>query len=203
MANGPSSVSSSVPRPTVSSRNIATTPSVNSSASDSWTMNRFGAMQTWPPLRSLAAFTALTALSTSPSSRTTNGALPPSSSETFIDVSMAFAASAWPTSVEPVKVNLRRRSSSRMAETFFAVPVGSTWTTPAGTPASSSSFARYSMVSGVFDAGLAMIVQPAASAGAILRAPMASGKFHGVIARVGPTGWRTVTRRERPSGERR
>ena len=182
---------------------MATTPSVNSLASDSWTMKRFGAMQTWPPLRSFAALTALTALSTSPSSRTTNGALPPSSRETFIDVSIAFAASAWPTAVEPVKVNLRSRSSSRMAETLLAVPVGSTWTTPAGTPASSSSLARYSMVNGVFDAGLAMIVQPAASAGAILRAPMASGKFHGVIASAGPTGWRTVTRRERPSGERR
>ena len=33
-----------------------------------------------------------------------------------------------------------------------------------------------------------MIVQPAASAGPILRVPIASGKFQGVIARLGPTG---------------
>ena len=50
-------------------------------------------------------------------------------------------------------------------------------------------------MSGVLDAGLSSIVQPAAIAGASLRAPIASGKFHGVIARLGPTGsWRTMTR---------
>ena len=41
------------------------------------------------------------------------------------------------------------------------------------------------MVSGVSSAGLTMIVQPAASAGPILRVPIASGKFHGVIGQ----GW--------------
>ena len=56
------------------------------------------------------------------------------------------------------------------------------------------------MVSGGFDAGVTMIVQPAASAGAILRAPMASGKFHGVIARQGPTGWWWTTMRALPAG---
>ena len=44
------------------------------------------------------------------------------------------------------------------------------------------------MVSGVSSAGLTITVQPAARAGPILRVPMASGKFHGVIARHGPTG---------------
>ena len=38
------------------------------------------------------------------------------------------------------------------------------------------------MVSGVSWAGLTIIVQPAATAGPILRVPIASGKFHGVIA---------------------
>ena len=38
------------------------------------------------------------------------------------------------------------------------------------------------MVSGVSCAGLTIIVQPAAIAGPILRVPIASGKFHGVIA---------------------
>ena len=57
-----------------------------------------------------------------------------------------------------------------------------TLSTPAGSPASSNSCARASIDSGVCWAGLMTIVQPAATAGPILRVPMAAGKFHGVIA---------------------
>jgi hypothetical protein len=57
------------------------------------------------------------------------------------------------------------------------------------------------MVSGVCDAGLTTIVQPAATAGPILRVPMASGKFQGVIISTGPTGCRMVSSRVAPSGE--
>ena len=46
-----------------------------------------------------------------------------------------------------------------------------------------------SAVSGVSPAGFRMTVQPAASAGAILRAAMAAGKFHGVTRSATPTGW--------------
>ena len=56
----------------------------------------------------------------------------------------------------------------------------------AGSPTSSSSFAKYSVVSGVSSAGLTTTVQPAASAGAILRVAIASGKFHGVMKKHGP-----------------
>ena len=56
------------------------------------------------------------------------------------------------------------------------------------------------MVSGVRPAGLTTIVQPAAMAGAILRVPMASGKFQGVIIRHGPTGCFSVSRRVAPLG---
>ena len=44
------------------------------------------------------------------------------------------------------------------------------------------SLASSIMVSGVSCAGLTIMVQPAASAGPILRVPIASGKFQGVIA---------------------
>ena len=44
------------------------------------------------------------------------------------------------------------------------------------------------MVSGVSEAGLTITVQPAASAGAILRVPMAAGKFHGVTSTATPAG---------------
>ncbi|MNY83129.1 hypothetical protein D3C86_2256730 [compost metagenome] len=41
---------------------------------------------------------------------------------------------------------------------------------------------------GVCSAGLTIIVQPAASAGAALRVIIAAGKFHGVIAAQTPIG---------------
>ena len=52
-------------------------------------------------------------------------------------------------------------------------------------------------VSGVADAGLTMLVQPAAIAGPSLRVIIAAGKFHGVIAAVTPTGWRSTSTRLR------
>ena len=64
-----------------------------------------------------------------------------------------------------------------------------TFRTPAGRPASCMTAANSWEVSGVRLADLSTMVQPAATAGAILRVAMASGKFHGVISRQGPTGF--------------
>ncbi len=64
--------------------------------------------------------------------------------------------------------------------------MGTTLRTPAGSPASSITAASASIVSGVSSAGFTTIVQPAATAGPILRVPIASGKFHGVMNRHGP-----------------
>ena len=90
---------------------------------------------------------------------------------------------ALPTPVEPVKLSLRNRPSSISAVvTSRGLLLGSTDSTPGGSPASAISLASSSMVSGVSCAGLTIMVHPAASAGPILRVPMASGKFHGVIA---------------------
>ena len=76
-----------------------------------------------------------------------------------------------------------------------------TLSTPSGRPASCEHAGRAaSIVSGVSWAGLTTIVQPAATAGPILRVPIASGKFHGVIIRVGPTGCFIVSSREAPFG---
>ena len=61
-------------------------------------------------------------------------------------------------------------------------------TTPAGTPASSRIGIKASMVSGVSEAGLSTTVQPAASAGPILRVAIAAGKFHGVTSTAMPAG---------------
>ena len=76
-----------------------------------------------------------------------------------------------------------------------------TLSTPSGRPASAIRLAKASIDSGVCAAGLTTMVQPAATAGPTLRVPIASGKFHGVIISVGPTGRLSVSSRVAPSGE--
>ncbi len=46
-----------------------------------------------------------------------------------------------------------------------------------------------------------MQVQPAASAGAILRVAMAAGKFHGVTSNAMPMGWYCTMMRLAPLGD--
>ncbi len=75
-----------------------------------------------------------------------------------------------------------------------------TFRTPSGSPAFMRISASASIESGVCFAGLITIVQPAATAGPILRVPIASGKFHGVIISDGPTGCFIVSSRPWPFG---
>ena len=152
-------------------------------------------------LRIFAIIAPSTAASTSASSKTTNGALPPSSIETRCSSSADCRMITLPTAVEPVKLTLRSRSSAiRALLSDLESLVVTTLSTPAGRPTSSSVAASASIVSGVSSAGLTTIVQPAAMAGPILRVPMASGKFHGVMNRQGPTGLRIVSSRLPPAG---
>src|SRR5687767_12607718 len=117
-----------------------------------------------------------------------NGALPPSSSDTFLMVGAHWASNVRPTSVEPVNDSFRTVgfdvSSPPMTE---ADPV-TTLKAPLGTPARSASSARASAEYGVLVAGLATTVQPAASAAPTFRVIIAFGKFHGVIVAATPTG---------------
>src|SRR5258708_13410005 len=109
-----------------------------------------------------------------------NGGLPPSCIEELARVLAASRSNTLPTCVEPVKDSLRTRESLMIAPTTFDERCdGMTLTTPGGTPASSSRLAIASAVSGVSEAGLRMTVQPAASAGPILRDATAARKFHG------------------------
>src|SRR6201993_1256005 len=68
---------------------------------------RLAQTQVCPALRYFEAIAPLTAISMSASSKTMNGALPPSSIEVFFTVAAHCSISNLPTSVEPVKVNLR------------------------------------------------------------------------------------------------
>ena len=64
-------------------------------------------MHVWPELRNLQRSAPATASSRSASSKTMNGALPPSSSEIFFSPVAHCAIRSFPTSVEPVKPSLR------------------------------------------------------------------------------------------------
>ena len=133
--------------------------------------------------------------STSASSNTINGALPPSSKDTFFSVGAHCCINNLPTGVEPVKVSLRT-----VGLLVISAPIGRDWpvttlNTPAGTPASSASTARARAEKGVSEAGRATKPQPAASAGPHLRVIMADGKFQGVIAATTPIGSLVTTTR--------
>ena len=183
LISGPSVADESRPLPSVNSLIRLTSFSVNSSRTELATWNRLAAVQASPPLRILARIAPSTAASTSASSNTTNGALPPSSIDVRSSLSADCLTRAFPTPVDPVNVSLRSRPSLIRASVIGpGLLVGSTDSTPFGRPASSISLASSNMVRGVSWAGLTIIVQPAAKAGPILRVPMASGKFHGVIA---------------------
>ncbi|MNK59195.1 hypothetical protein D3C87_782950 [compost metagenome] len=116
------------------------------------------------------------------------GALPPSSSDSFLIVSADCFMSVRPTSVEPVKVSLRTMGLRVISPPIWLAEPVSTDSRPLGTPARSASTAKASAENGVCVAGFTTIAQPAASAGPALRVSMAVGKFQGVMAAVTPTG---------------
>ena len=98
---------------------------------------RLAAVHASPEFRIFAATAPSTAASRSASSKTMNAALPPSSIDVRSTLSAHCSRSLRPTSVEPVKESLRampERISGSM--TLPAPVVGSTLTTPSGTPAS-------------------------------------------------------------------
>ena len=152
-------------------------------------------------LRILASMAPSTARPRSASSNTMNGALPPSSIEVRRTAVEACSSSLRPTSVDPVKDSLRARPSRISGSiTCPECEVVITFSTPSGSPASARIPASASIDSGVWEAGLITIVQPAATAGPILRVPMAIGKFHGVISRQTPTGCLWIRNRLAPFG---
>src|SRR5690606_18404152 len=94
-----------------------------------------------------------------------------------------------PTAVEPVKVTLRTSGLLVISTpTAGASVAATTLKIPAGSPACNASSAIASADSGASAAGCSTAAQPAARAGPTLRAIMALGKFHGVIAATTPTG---------------
>ena len=193
---GPICVPAARPSPTFSAATAAVKRATNSACTRRCTRKRLAHTQVWPALRNLLAMAPATALSRSASSNTMNGACPPSSSDTRTTLAALLARRIRPTSVLPVKLTCRTVRLSKNASVMpgASSPV-TTLRTPAGKPASTESSAMASAESGVCSAGFTTCVQPAASAGPILRVTMATGKFHGVIAAATPQGWRSTSRR--------
>ena len=108
--------------------------------------------------------------------------------EPFFKVAAQAERSFFPVAVDPVNVNfLTNGLLVNSGPISSALPV-ITFRTPGGIPAFSASFAKAKAEKGVAEAGLTMIVQPAARAGPTLRVIIADGKFQGVTAAHTPTG---------------
>src|SRR5271165_2070688 len=121
---------------------------------------RLAQTQVWPALRYFEAIAPLTAISISASSKTMNGALPPNSSDSFLTVPAHCCISNLPTSVEPVKVNLRTVGFEVSSPPIsFDGPVTQE-KTPLGTPARSANSHKAKAEKGVAVAGFNTIVQP-------------------------------------------
>jgi hypothetical protein len=160
----------------------------NSSATDSVTMKRFAAMHDWPLLM-VRAFTAVRAAAViSALGITMNGSLPPSSSTVFLICLPAALATWLPAPVLPVRVAAVTRESS-MTRRTRSVSISSVWKQPSGKPALRNMSWIASAHCGTFEACFSNPTLPAASAGAAKRNTCQNGKFHGMIARIGPIGW--------------
>ena len=100
-----------------------------------------------------------------------------------------------------MKESLRARPSRISGSmTPPASDVVTRFSTPAGSPTSARIAASACIDSGVCAAGLTTIAHPAATAGPILRVPIAIGKFHGVISSETPTGCFCTRKRLAPLG---
>src|SRR5437868_4159616 len=119
--------------------------------------------QVWPAFRYLEAIAPLTAASRSASSKTINGAFPPSSIEVRLTVDALCSINFLPTSVEPVNVTFLTIGLDVISPPIALAEPVTTENTPFGTPARSARTARANADRGVSLAGLTTMVQPAAS----------------------------------------
>lgn len=100
----------------------------------------------------------------------------------------AFSAIAQPASGPPVKAI---RSTSRCVTSASPISVPkpvTTFTTPGGKPAASTSLTNSSSDADVNSEGFRTTVHPAASAGASLRLVSGNGEFHGMMQTTTPDG---------------
>ncbi len=99
---------------------------------------------------------------------------------------------ALPVADSPTKATALMSSCSVAALPATSPMPCTVFSTPAGKPASKQISANIDDDNGLHSGGLCTTVQPAAKAGAIFQVASMNGVFHGVIAVIGPIGWRVV-----------
>src|SRR3954465_7199031 len=149
---------------------------------------RLAQTQVCPVLRNLLPIAPTTAASRSASSKTMNGALPPSSMLIFLTVGADCAINCAPISGLPVNDSFRTRRLDVISRPIGPAGPVRTLQTPGGRPARSAKTAIASAENGVWLAGRMTPVHPAAHPAPALRVIIADGKFHGVIAAKTPIG---------------
>ncbi len=109
---------------------------------------------------------------------------------------MRLPAAAWatrrPVAVEPVNATLSTPGWPASASPVDRSQPVTTFTTPAGSPASYRTSAKATVEADACSDGLTTQVLPAASSGASFQVSSIRGEFHGVIAATTPTGARVV-----------
>ena len=166
----------------------ASSRSVNSSTMGLCTSTRVPAKQIWPEFEKTPIAAPGTALSRSASAQMMSADLPPSSSCSFLMLTVDASMMRRPVSVDPV--NATRSTSGCAASAFPAAlpePV-TTLMTPAGTPASCRISATRSTDSEASEAGLSTAVHPLARTAPIIQNCPLSGPFQGMIPPMTPTG---------------
>ena len=151
-------------------------------------MKRLAAMQDWPLLRQRAKAATSAAFGRLADGMTMNGSLPPNSSTTFLISRPAMDATDRPAGVDPVSVAATTRSSRRMGSTRLEL-TSRVWNVPRGKPARANRSCMNSAVFGTLEACLSSPTLPAIRAGAAKRMACQSGKFQGMMASTGPSGW--------------
>src|SRR5271166_4550023 len=116
------------------------------------------------------------------------GALPPSSSETFVTFSEAARITSTPPSTLPVKLTMPTFGFEASAWPTTVPEPKTRLNTPLGRLDLATSSANLKAFTGVSQLGLITMVFPVTSAGAILRAIRKNGKFQGRIPAITPIG---------------
>lgn len=163
------------------------------------TSTREVAEQTSPWFQKMPNSIHSTAASRSLSAKITKGDLPPSSRLMFFMSRAAACMIRLPVGTLPVKASLSISGCSASGAPASAPRPVTTFSTPAGKPASWAISARCKALSGVSSEGLRTMQQPAASAGATFQEAISIGKFQGMIAPATPTGSLRATALKRSS----
>ncbi len=177
------------------SRRRASSLATNSSWIDSWTIAVPSDVQRWPAVPKPPNSAPSTARSTSASSITTIGFLPPSSRHGDWTWRPHSSPILEPTALEPVKPTLSTSPSSSALSSPPNVAAPSACTrlsTPPGTPPAWKMRTIASPSAGEYSAGFQTTALPHRIAGTRYHAGTATGKLPAVMMAATPTGMRNV-----------